>query len=78
MAEVVRRQGEGLEKMLRRFRRKMQESGRLRAIRRKRYFISKSEARRDKQRRAERRRRRREARQKERDRRGYYRGGRRS
>jgi ribosomal protein S21 len=62
MAQVVRRQGEHLEKMLKRFRRKLQQSGQLRAYRRKRFFVSKGEARRDKQRRAERRRRRREAR----------------
>lgn len=72
MAHVERRTGEGLEKMLKRFRRKLQHSGRLRAYRRKRYFVSKGEARRDKRRRAERRRRRRKARQEQRDlRRGY-------
>lgn len=72
MVHVERRSGEGLEKMLKRFRRKLQQSGQLRAYRRKRYFISKGEARRDKQRRAERRRRRREARKKRREKRRRY------
>jgi len=62
MAYVERRSGEGIDKLLKRFRRKLQQSGQLSAYRRKRYFISKGEARREKERRAERRRRRRDAR----------------
>jgi small subunit ribosomal protein S21 len=67
MAYVERKQGEGLEKMLKRFRRKLNESGQLRAYRRKRFFISKSELKRDKRRRAERRRRRQESRRRQRE-----------
>ncbi|MBN1485868.1 MAG: 30S ribosomal protein S21 [Chloroflexia bacterium] len=74
MTTVVRRSDEGLERMLKRFRRKMQESGQLRDYRRKRYFISKGEARRDKMRRAERRRHRRLLRQQRRESRGRRRG----
>ena len=50
----------GLENLLRRFRRELSESGQLRDHRRKRYFVSKGESVREKQRRAESRRRRRE------------------
>jgi ribosomal protein S21 len=55
MTYVRREPDENLERMLRRFRRKLQESGNLRAYRRARFFISKGEQRREKQRRAARR-----------------------
>ncbi len=55
MAHVERQPGEGLESLLKRFRRKLQDSGQLRAYRRNRYFVSKSEAKRDKARKAQRR-----------------------
>lgn len=55
------REGRGdLESLLRRFRRELNESGQLRDYRRKRFFVSKGEAAREKRRKAERRRRRRE------------------
>lgn len=57
--------GNGLENLLRRFRRELNESGQLRDHRRKRYFVSRGEAEREKRRKAERRRRRREMRQRE-------------
>jgi ribosomal protein S21 len=55
MSYVRREPDENLERLLRRFRRKLQESGNLRAYRRARFFVSKGELRRDKQRRAARR-----------------------
>ena len=76
MTHVVNKPGEQLERMLKRFRRKMQASGTLRAYRRKRYFVSKGEARRDKRRRAERRRRRKEARRNQREKRRQFGRGR--
>lgn len=60
MPRVEREGGEGLESLLRRFRRELNESGHLRDHRRKRYFVSRGEATREKRRKAERRRRRRE------------------
>jgi small subunit ribosomal protein S21 len=67
LAHVVRKPGERIEGLLKRFRRGLQQGGQLREYRRKRFFVSKGEARRDKRRRAERRRRRRELRRKERE-----------
>jgi small subunit ribosomal protein S21 len=55
MPRVERRSGESIEGLLKRFRRGLQESGQLRVYRRKRFFVSKSEAKRDKKRRAHRR-----------------------
>jgi ribosomal protein S21 len=55
MPNVERGPDENLEQLLRRFRRKLQESGNLRTFRRTRFFVSKGESRRDKQRRAARR-----------------------
>lgn len=55
MPNVERRPDENLEQLLRRFRRNLQESGNLRAYRRTRFFVSKGEVRRDKQRRSVRR-----------------------
>jgi small subunit ribosomal protein S21 len=56
-----------LERLLKRFRRELNESGQLRDYRRKRFFISKSEMVRTKKRKADRRRRRREYRIRERE-----------
>ena len=55
MPFVERRTNESMEQLLRRFRRQLQESGTLRTFRRTRFFTSKGELRRDKQRRAARR-----------------------
>ena len=62
MARVEREKRGGLESLLRRFRRELNESGQLRDYRRKRFFVSKGEATREKRRKADRRRRRREMR----------------
>ncbi|MBN1484929.1 MAG: 30S ribosomal protein S21 [Chloroflexia bacterium] len=56
-----------LETLLKRFRRELNESGQLRDHRRKRFFVSKGEAMREKRRKADRRRRRREVRLQTRD-----------
>lgn len=72
MPRVEREPREGLEELLRRFRRELNESGQLRDHRRKRFFVSKGESIREKQRKAERRRRHREIRLKQREvRRGH-------
>jgi len=57
MARAERESTGGLEELLRRFRRELNESGQLRDHRRKRFFVSKGEFMREKQRKAERRRR---------------------
>jgi len=62
MPRAEREGKEELENLLRRFRRELSESGQLRDHRRKRFFVSRGEAMREKQRKAERRRRRREIR----------------
>jgi len=62
MPRYERESKEELENLLRRFRRELSESGQLRDHRRKRFFVSRGEAMREKQRKAERRRRRREVR----------------
>lgn len=67
MPRVEREPREGLEELLRRFRRELNESGQLRDHRRKRFFVSKGESIREKQRKAERRRRHREIRLKQRE-----------
>ncbi|MGC8875078.1 MAG: 30S ribosomal protein S21 [Chloroflexia bacterium] len=65
MPRVEREGRDELESLLRRFRRELSESGQLRDHRRKRFFVSKGEALREKARKAERRRRRRENRLKQ-------------
>jgi small subunit ribosomal protein S21 len=69
MADVVLRNGESQEALLRRFRKKIQRSGVLRDARRKRWFVSKSEQRRIAKRKAIRRHRRRQWRKNNRHRR---------
>jgi ribosomal protein S21 len=64
---VERRSGESIEGLLKRFRRGLQENGQLRIYRRRRFFVSKGEARRDKRRRAQRRLMRRQRRFQQRD-----------
>jgi len=68
MPDVERKSGESLESMLKRFRRELNESGRLRDYRRHQRFLSKSELRREKMRKAVRRLRRRQGRRRERTR----------
>ncbi len=58
MSQVSLREGETQESLLKRFNRAVQQDGILRDAKRKRFFISKGDAARDKQRRAARRRRR--------------------
>lgn len=70
MPRPERETREGLEDLLRRFRRELNESGQLRDHRRKRFFVSKGESLREKQRKADRRRRHREVRMQQRDLRG--------
>ncbi len=60
MANVVLRDGESPEALLRRFRKKVQRAGILRDARKKRWFVSKSEQRRIAKRKAIRRHRRRQ------------------
>lgn len=74
MARAERESAGTLEELLRRFRRELNESGQLRDHRRKRFFISKGEFMREKQRKAERRRRQRELRLKQREARLAQRG----
>jgi ribosomal protein S21 len=64
---MERGSGGSLESLLKRFRRELNESGQLRDYRRKRFFVSKGEATREKRRKADRRRRRREMRLQQRD-----------
>ncbi|MDO8530670.1 MAG: 30S ribosomal protein S21 [Dehalococcoidia bacterium] len=54
--DVILREGETQESLLKRFTTKVQRSGILREAKRKRFFVSKGEAAREKQRRAARRR----------------------
>jgi small subunit ribosomal protein S21 len=60
VADVVLRNGESQENLLRRFRKKVLRSGTLRDVKKKRHFVSKSEKRRIAKRKAIRRARRRE------------------
>ena len=57
MASVNLRNGESQDSLLKRFRKKVVKSGVLSTVRRKRWFVSKSEQRKEKRRRAERNRR---------------------
>jgi small subunit ribosomal protein S21 len=59
LATVTRRPGESPEQLLKRFRKQVQQAGVLSAVKRKRYFVSKSEQRRIALRKAKRRERRR-------------------
>jgi small subunit ribosomal protein S21 len=68
LVRVKRRPNESPEKLLKRFRKEVSKSGVLTAARRKRWFVSKSEERRFKERKAIRRARRRQAKQ---ERKGY-------
>lgn len=65
MADVVLRDGESQEALVRRFRKKVQRSGILKDVRKKRWFVSKSEKRRIAKRKAIRRIRRRQWRNQE-------------
>jgi len=67
MPRPERESRDGLENLLRRFRRELSESGQLRDHRRKRFFVSKGESLREKQRKAARRRRHREMRMQQRE-----------
>ncbi len=69
MADVVLRDGESQENLLRRFRKKVMRAGILRDAKRKRHFVSKSEQRRIAKRKAIRRHRRRQWRKNNRHRR---------
>ena len=60
MARVEIRQGESVDALLKRFRREVIRSGRLKSLKRKRWYVSPSEARRDARKRAIRRARRRQ------------------
>ena len=60
MTKVVLRAGESLESLLKRFRKKVTRDGVLSAVKRKRFFVSKSEQKRIAQRKAIRRERRRQ------------------
>ena len=60
MARVEIRQGESVDALLKRFRREVIRSGRLKSLKRKRWYVSPSEARRDARNRAIRRARRRQ------------------
>lgn len=64
MTKVVRRDGESFEGLLKRFRKKVAKGRVLSEVRKKRYFVSKSEQRRIAQRKAERRQRRKQRKQK--------------
>ncbi|MBI4497528.1 MAG: 30S ribosomal protein S21 [Chloroflexi bacterium] len=56
--QIIRRDGEGFEEFLRRYKRELAQSGILRDHKRSRFYLSPGEARRQKQQAAERRRRR--------------------
>ena len=69
MVGVEKRQNESPEQLLRRFRKKVSRSGIMSAVRRKRWYVSKSELRRIEKKKAIRRQKRRQARRRRRGRR---------